>query len=86
MPDHILKLLLFPKYMIFFSHVFPLVFRGNGDRDSPVSLDVDVIVVFQQQGGYLSKLHNMYNLNPLSLSTTAIAAIKCLSSLIIASY
>lgn len=49
-----------------------------------MSLDVDVIVMFQQQGGYLSKLHNMYYLNPLS--TTATAALKCLSFLIIASY
>lgn len=86
MPDHVLKLLFSPKYMIFLSHGFLLIFRGNGDGDSPESLDVDVIAMFQQQQGYLSKLYNMYNLYPLSSSTTAIAALKCLSSLIIASY
>lgn len=77
---------IFPECMICVSHVFSLIFRGNGDRDSPVCLDVDVIVMFQQQWGHLSKLHNIYNLNPLSLSTTAVAALKYLSPLIIASY
>lgn len=47
--DHVLKLSFSPKYTIFLSHVFLLIFRGNGARDSPVSLDVDIVVMFQQQ-------------------------------------
>jgi len=48
-PDRVLKLLFSAKYTLFLSHVFFLIFRGNGARDSPVSLDVDIIVMFQQQ-------------------------------------
>lgn len=53
-PDCVLKLLLSPKYMIFLSGAFLLIFRGNGAGDRPVSLDVDIVVMFQQQRGYQS--------------------------------
>lgn len=48
-PGRVLKLLFYPKYTIFLSHIFLLLFRGSGARDSPVSLNVDIVVMFQQQ-------------------------------------